>query len=220
MSTMNYNIARDNMVNQQLRTWDVFDPRVLTLFANLPRELFVPESFKHLAYADTAIPLGNGHFLAPPREQARMLQAVSPQPQERALEIGTGSGMITLMLAQLAHAVVTIDIDPAMTASAAQRLEGKHSHSIIFKTGNALEGWTEDGLFDVICIHGSVKKLSDKLKQQLTVGGRLFAIIGDEPAMSATLVTRVTENEWHSKVLFETVAPRLTHAEPKPEFEF
>jgi protein-L-isoaspartate(D-aspartate) O-methyltransferase len=220
MNTMNYSIARENMVNQQLRTWDVFDPRVLDLFASLPRETFVPEAFRHLAYSDTAIPLGNNHYLAPPREQARMLQALSPQPYERALEIGTGAGFITLMLTQLAKTVVTVDIDPTMSQSAEKRLHDMQIQNAVFKTGDGAQGWTQDGQFDVICIHGSVKKLADFFKQMLTVHGRLYVVTGDNPAMSATLITRLTENEWQTKVLFETVVPRLVHGEPKPEFEF
>jgi protein-L-isoaspartate(D-aspartate) O-methyltransferase len=217
---MNYSIARENMVTQQLRTWDVFDPRVLDLFAVLPREAFVPENFRHLAYTDTAIPLGSEHYLAPPREQARMLQALSPQPHERALEIGTGSGFITLMLARLAGTVVTVDIDPVMSQSAEKRLQAMHIKNAVFKTGDGAQGWIQDGQFDVICIHGSVKKLADTFKQTLNIHGRLYVVTGDNPAMSATLITRRTESEWQAKVLFETVVPRLVHGEPKPEFEF
>lgn len=220
MNTINYAIARDNMVNQQLRTWDVFDPRVLGLFASLPREEFVPERFKHLAYSDTALPLGRGHFLAPPREQARMLQALAIKPSDRALEIGTSAGYITLMLAKLAQSIITVDIDPSISETAEKHLEAVGHRNIVFKKGDGADGWKEDGQFDVICLHGSVKFLSKNFKQQLTVGGRLFAIIGDEPAMSATLITRVGENEWQTKVLFETVVPRLVHGEPKPQFEF
>jgi len=220
MSSINYTIARDNMVSQQLRTWDVFDPRVLNLFATLPREDFVPERFKHLAYSDIALPLGNGHFLAPPREQARMLQALALKPSDRVLEIGTGTGFITLCLAWLSKAVVTVDIDPAMIQLAQKRLHDANILEATFKTGDASKGWSQDGLFDAICIHGSVKKLSDNFKQQLKVGGRLFAIIGDEPAMSATLFTRMSDTDWRTQVLFETVVPRLVHGEPQPEFEF
>lgn len=220
MSSINYSIARNNMVGQQLRTWDVFDPRVLDLFASLPREDFVPEHFRHLAYSDTSLPLPNGHFLAPPREQARMLQALSPHPQDRVLEIGTGAGLMTWMFAKLARAVVTVDIDPEMSRLAEIRLHEMLIHNVIFKVGDAAQGWTEDGPFDIICIHGSVKNLAEVFKQTLNLHGRLFVITGDKPAMSATLITRVAENEWQSKVLFETVAPRLVHGEPKPEFEF
>jgi protein-L-isoaspartate(D-aspartate) O-methyltransferase len=189
MSNMNYTIARDNMVSQQLRTWDVFDPRVLHLLGLLPRENFVPERFKHLAYSDTALPLDNGHYLAPPREQARMLQALAPQPADKVLEIGARNGYLTECLARLCEREVSQDCS-------------KNEH------------------FDVICIHGSVKKLNENLKSQLAVGGRLYAVIGDKPAMSATLITRISETQWQTQVLFETVAPRLGHDEPQPEFEF
>lgn len=220
MSSINYSIARNNMVTQQIRPWDVFDPKILELFAQVHREDFVPDEFRHLAYADTAIPLGSGHFLAPPREQARILQALALKPTDRALEIGTGAGFITLMLAQLVKEVVTVDIDPTVLPLAQKRLEAAGLVQVQYKVGDAAKGWTRDGQFDAICIHGSVKKLDESFKTQLTVGGRLFAIIGDEPAMSATLVTRINEKEWQTKVLFETVVPRLVHGEPKPEFEF
>lgn len=220
MNTINYSIARDNMVSQQLRTWDVFDPRVLDLFSTLPREDFVPERFKHLAYSDTPLPLDNGHFLAPPREQARMLQALALKTSDRVLEIGTGSGFITVCLAWLCKNVVSVDIDPTVTQAAKQRLQHANILEVTFKTGDAAQGWSQDGQFDVICMHGSVKKLSENFKQQLHVGGRLFAIIGDEPAMSASLITRVSETDWRTQVLFETVVPRLVHGEPKPQFEF
>lgn len=218
--SINYTLARDNMVSQQLRTWDVFDPRVLNLFATLPREEFVPERFKHLAYSDTSLPLGNGHFLAPPREQARMLQALAIKASDRVLEIGTGTGFITLALAWLSKGVVTVDIDPAVTEQAEKRLKEANILEVTFKNGDASGGWTQDGQFDVICMHGSIKKLPDSFKKQLTVGGRLFAVVGDVPAMSATLITRLSETDWRTQILFETVAPRLVHGEPQPEFEF
>lgn len=220
MSSINYSIARDNMVSQQLRTWDVFDPRVLDLFATLPREDFLPERFEHLAYSDTALPIGPGHFMAPPREQARMLQALALKPSDRVLEIGTGTGFITLCLAWLCKTVVTVDIDPETSQLANEILEAANILEATFKVGDASEGWPHDGQFNAICIHGSVKKLPESFKQQLHVGGRLFAIIGDEPAMSATLITRLSETDWHTQVLFETVVPRLIHGEPKPQFEF
>jgi protein-L-isoaspartate(D-aspartate) O-methyltransferase len=193
MSAINYSIARDNMVSQQLRTWDVFSPCVLDLFATLPREAHVPERFKHLAYADTPLPLDNGAVLAPPREQARILQALAPKSTDRVLEVGKGRDFMTLCLSKLAQSVQTLDFT---------------------------ESLKQKGPFDTICIHGSVKKLPEKFKPLLSVGGRIFAIIGDDPAMSATLITRVSETDWRTQVLFETSAPRLEQGEPKPEFEF
>jgi protein-L-isoaspartate(D-aspartate) O-methyltransferase len=193
MNAINYTIARDNMVNQQLRTWDVFDPRVLDLFATLPREAFVPERFKHLAYADTPLPLDNGLELAPPREQARVLQALAIQATDRVLEVGKGREFMTQCLSKLSQSVETLDFTEALK---------------------------QKGPYEVICIHGSVKKLPEKFAELLSVGGRLFAIIGDAPAMSATLLTRVNETDKRAQILFETYAPRLEQGEPKPEFEF
>jgi protein-L-isoaspartate(D-aspartate) O-methyltransferase len=220
MSSINYHLARDKMVQQQLRTWDVFDPLVLDLFATLPREDFLPDRFKHLAYSDTPLPLGNGHFIAPPREQARMLQALALKPSDRVLEVGTGSGYITLCLAWLSNHLVTVDIDPAMTQAAQKRLHTSKIDRVHFHTGDASAGWNEEAPYDAICIQGSFQQLPDQFKQQLRVGGRLYAVLGNEPAMSATLITRLSETQWKTKVLFETVVPRLMHGEPKPEFEF
>jgi protein-L-isoaspartate(D-aspartate) O-methyltransferase len=124
------------------------------------------------------------------------------------------------MFAKLARAVVTVDIDPEMSQSAEKRLHAMHALNVTYKVGDGAQGWTEDGPFDIICIHGSVKNLAEVFKQTLNLHGRLFVVTGDKPAMSATLITRLTESEWQSKVLFETVAPRLVHGEPKPEFEF
>lgn len=193
MSSIDYHIARENMVSQQLRTWDVFDPRVLHVFATLPRENFLPDNFRHLAYADSPLPLESGLVLAPPREQARILQALAIKPTDKVLELGLGRDFMTACLSHLASTVSTLDFN--------QALNQKES-------------------FDVVLIHDSLEILPEKAKQLVNVGGRLFAILGNAPAMSATLNTRLSETDWRSQVLFETLAPRLAQAECKPQFEF
>lgn len=217
MKTMN---ARQNMVNNQIRTWDVFDPKVIALFEDTLREDFVPVGFEDLAYADTSLPMGDGHLMLPPREQARLLQALNIQDSDRVLEIGTGTGYVTSMLATLSHALVTVDINPESSQAAAQRLAKLNLDSVQFRVGDGSQGWTQDGTFDVVAMLGSVEKLPASYLTQLNVGGRLFAIIGNEPTMEATLITRLSEQDWRYEVLFETVAPCLVHGHVKADFVF
>lgn len=212
--------ARHNMVNNQIRTWDVFDPKILALFEETPREDFVPAGFEDLAYADTSLPLGEGHHMLPPREQARLLQSLNIQRSDRVLEIGTGTGYVTSMLAKLSQAVVTVDINPKTSKAAAERLAKMNLHNIEFQVEDGAQGWTRDGNFDVIALLGSVEKLPPSYLTQLNVGGRLFAIIGNVPAMEATLITRLSEQDWRYEVLFETVAPCLVNGRVKAEFVF
>lgn len=220
MTDINFDIARENMVKSQLRTWDVFEPTVLDLFEKLPREQFVPAPFKHLAYSDAAIPLSNGHKMLPPREQARILQALAIKPTDRVLEIGCASGYLTTCFATMAHTVVSIDIDTNMLQQAEEHIKAAGLQNVTFKQGDGAKGWVQDGTFDVICLLGSVEQLPQNFAKQLNVGGRLFAIIGNEPAMSATLVTRLSETDWRNDILFETIAPRLVHGEAEQHFEF
>lgn len=212
--------ARHNMVNNQIKTWDVFDPKILTLFEETPREDYVPAGFEDVAYADTSLPTGHGHSMLPPREQARLLQALNIQSSDRALEIGTGTGYVTSMLAKLSHTLVTVDIDAERSKAAAARLAIVKQPNIVFKVGDGSQGWTQDGTFDVIAILGSVEKLAPSYLTQLNVGGRLFAIIGNDPTMEATLVTRLSEQDWRYEVLFETVAPCLVNGRVKADFVF
>lgn len=217
---MKYTTARENMVNNQIKTWDVFDPKILTLFADTARENFLPPEFQSLAYSDTALPLGNGHHMLPPREQARLLQALNIKDSDRALEIGTGTGYVTSMLSKLTHDLVTVDIDKHMSAEAERRLAKMNLRNIRFKVGDGSHGWTQDGSFDLIVLLGSVEKLPKEYHTQLNVGGRLFAIIGNEPAMEATLITRLSDQDWRREILFETVAPRLVNGEAPAQFVF
>ncbi len=208
------------MVEQQIRTWDVLDPRVLSLFADILREDFVPQAYKKLAYSDTALPLANGRTMLPPREQARILQALQIKSTDKILEVGTGSGFMTILLAKLGHQVVSLDSDPTLSNEAQAHVKQAKLNNVTFKVGDANQVWAQNGHFDVICLLGSVAKLPQAYVQQLNVGGRLFAIMGEEPAMQATLVTRLSENDWQNKVLFETIAPRLIFSETKEQFEF
>ncbi len=212
--------ARHNMVEQQIRPWEVFDRRVLDLIEALPREAFVPEAYRGLAYADIEIPLGHGQRMMFPRVEARLLQALDLQPGDRILEIGTGSGYVTACLAKLGGEVTSIDIHAEFTDQAAGRLQAQEIQGVNLLSGDGLADGIEGGPFDVIAVTGSLPALPDSLKQQLKVGGRLFAIIGQSPVMEATLITRTGDDAWQEEYLFETDLPALENA-PKPShFQF
>jgi protein-L-isoaspartate(D-aspartate) O-methyltransferase len=212
MSDLNLQQARENMVLQQIRTWDVLDQRVLDLLEDLPREDFVPENYRKLAYADITIPLGHAEVMMPPRVEARMLQALNIQPQETVLEIGTGSGFVTGLLARLGRYVYSVDIHPEFIANAAWHLSTHGLVNVTLEAGDAARGWSNYGQVDVIAITGSLPILPEIFEQSLKPGGRLFAIVGDSPAMQATLITRLSEDEFRREILFETDLPPLRNA--------
>ena len=216
MSEMNLDQARHNMIEQQIRPWEVLDQRVLNLLSTVPREDFVPSAYRNLAFADTNIPLGEGQVMMSPKVEARILQALNPQDNETVLEIGTGSGFVTALLAKLAKQVVSVDINPEMTRQAGEKLAAHGISNVTLETGDAARGWDTHTPYDVIVITGSLPLLPDNFKQALTIGGRLLAIVGDSPAMEVLLITRVGETEWAEEGLFETDLPALINA-PQPE---
>ena len=215
MSDINLQQARHNMVLQQIRPWDVLDQRVLDLLEAMPREDFVPEGYRKLAYADIAIPLGHAEVMMPPRVEARMLQALNIHPQETVLEIGTGSGFVTALLASSARHVYSVDIHPEFVSSAAQKLLSQGLVNVTLESGDAARGWSNCGHVNVIAITGSMPVLPEVFEQSLKPGGRLFAIVGDAPAMQAILITRLGEYEFRREILFETDLPPLRNA-PQP----
>lgn len=219
MTNLNLQQARENMVSQQIRTWDVLDPRVLDLLENMPREDFVPEIYRNLAYADIAVPLGFSEVMMTPKVEARMLQALDIQPHESVLEIGTGSGFVTALLAKLARYVYSVELHPGFTKTAAARLADHGLVNISLATGDAARGWSDCGQVDVIAITGSLPVLPEVFQLGLNPGGRLFAIVGDAPAMTAQLITRVSESEFRSENLFETDLPPLRNALQPNRFE-
>lgn len=218
MSEVNLQQARHNMVLQQIRPWDVLDQRVLDLLEEIPREEFVPEAYRNLAYADISIPLSHAEVMMPPRVEARMLQALNIQPNETVLEIGTGSGFVTALLARLARHVFSVEIHPDFTAAAAQRLTTRELMNVTLEIGDASHGWTNHGQMDVIAITGSLPILPEVFEQTLKPGGRLFAIVGDSPAMEAMLITRVSEDDFRRETLFETDLPPLRNAKQPNRF--
>ncbi len=209
--------ARFNMVEQQIRPWDVLDAKVLDLFMNTPRHHYVTEAQQQLAYTDTALPIGEGQFMLPPTVEARVLQALDIAENETVLEIGTGSGHNTALLAKSASKVTTVEYFSSILETAKSRLSD--FDNIDFHQGDGSHDWQDNKQYDVIYLTGAVTEVSSSYLQKLTIGGRIAAFVGTRPAMTAQIITRVGENEWETESLFETVIPALIHAEPKPTFK-
>lgn len=222
MMAYSFDKARFNMVEQQIRPWDVIDPRVLTLMESLPREAFVPENYQDLAYADIEIPIGQGQRMMFPRIEARLLQALDLQPSDKVLEVGTGSGYLTACLARLSQQVVSIDLHGEFTDTAKQRLEQLGIANATLMTGDALASPPAEGPFDAIAITGSVpsSEQAELFRQQLKVGGRLFIVIGTPPAMACLLITRHSQSSFREECIFETELAPLINAPVPAVFEF
>lgn len=219
MTEMNFEQARFNMIEQQIRPWEVLDQRVLDLLSEVPREDFVPPAFRNLALVDTNLPLGHEQVMMSPKVEARLLQAIDVQANETVLEIGTGSGYLTALLAKLAKQVYSIEIIPEFIKSAQVKLADHGINNVSLEEGDAAQGWSLDAPYDVIVITGSLPLLPDTFKQSLNIGGRLFTIVGDSPSMEATLITRVGEHEWTEEGLFEIDLPPLLNAIQPDRFE-
>jgi protein-L-isoaspartate(D-aspartate) O-methyltransferase len=220
MSAMNLAQARHNMIEQQIRPWDVLDQRVLELIAALPREEFVPKTYLSLAYADLCLPLDHDQVMMAPKVEARMLQALDIQPSDAVLEIGTGSGYVTALLARSGKQVFSVDIYPDFTEATRRKLAKHGIVNVNLETGDAASGWDRHGPYNAIAVTGSLPILPDTLRQSLRIGGRLFVISGDSPVMAAHLITRVSEREWIDKTLFETVLPPLINVAQPRRFIF
>jgi len=216
MSEMSTELARNNMIEQQIRPWDVADDKILSLIADVPREEFVPAGFHNLAFADMNIPIGHGEVMMSPKIEARMLQALNIQPDETVLEIGTGSGYVTALLSKLARHVYSVDIHEDFVSHASSKLRDDNVINVTIEQGDAATGWSQHGPYDVIAVTGSLPLLSDNFQESLKVGGRLFVIVGDSPVMEARLITRNSDSEFKTEDLFETDLPALRNA-PQPE---
>jgi protein-L-isoaspartate(D-aspartate) O-methyltransferase len=217
---MNFEQARFNMVEQQIRPWEVLDSRVLSLLENIHREDFVPVRYRKLAFADLALPLDRGQVMMRPKIEARMLQALELREDETVLEIGTGSGFITACLAALAKCVVSVEIFPELHAEAALKLKDKAIPNVELYVGDVMKGWQPEQAHDLVVVTGSVPAVPEPFLGWVNPGGRLFVVTGDSPAMEARLLTRLDATEWTEESLLETDLPRLIHSEPAPEFEF
>ena len=214
---MNVEQARFNMIEQQIRPWEVLDQGVLSLLAAVKREDFVPPACRALAFFDTEVPLPEGQAMLAPKVEARLLQALHLARHERVLEIGAGSGHMAALLAHKAQQVYTLEIRPALAAMAAANLRngGVANASVVEADGS--HGLPAEAPFDAILLSGSVAEVPQALLDQLKPGGRLVAIVGQEPVMRAMLITRIAGTQFKSETLFDTVAPRLQgFAEPAP----
>jgi protein-L-isoaspartate(D-aspartate) O-methyltransferase len=218
MTDLNIEQARFNMIEQQIRTWDVLDLHILDVLSQTPREEFVPEAHRALAFADLQIPLGHGQNMLHPKMEGRILQTMAIKSTDRILEIGTGSGYLTACLAKLGSHVDSVDIQADFIDSAALRLETHNIGNVTLAVGDAAAGWPQGAPYDVIVISGSLPVADPAFQQQLAPGGRLFMVTGSAPAMQAWLITRVGANDFSREVLFETVLPPLINAAPAPQF--
>lgn len=212
--------ARFNMVEQQIRPWQVLDPQVLAVLSNVPRELFVPQAYQALAYTDVEIPLGHGQEMTPPRVDARLMHDLHLTGNEKVLEIGTGSGYMTALLAARAQRVVSLEINADIAAAARNNLQRAGVTNAEVRVADGTQGDSADAPFDAIVLGGSVAEVPQALLQQLKVGGRLIAIVGQDPAMSAVLYTRTDENNWSSKALWDSVIARLQGFTEPSRFHF
>jgi len=210
--------ARFNMVEQQIRPWNVLDQRVLDLMTTVPREAFVPHKYSNLAFTDTCVPLPESQVMMSPKMEARMMQALAVKESDVALEIGTGSGYVTALLAHSCRQVISIEIHHSLAAQAEKNLFNENISNASVRVGNGINGWDSDGPYDVVALTGSAFQLPDELKNQLSVGGRLFAIVGDSPVMEAQLIVRVNSSEWMREILFETSVPALIGGEKPKQF--
>ena len=212
--------ARFNMIEQQIRPWNVLDKDILDLVASVPRELFVPEAYQARAFGDCRIPLAHQQTMLAPKEDAKILQALKVKPTDKVLEVGTGSGYLTALLAKQTETLYSVDIIPEFVNTAQSRLEELEITTAHLEVADAASGWEHHGPYDVIVITGSLPSLPDSFRHSLKDGGRLFAFLGDAPAMSAALITRLNEHEWHQESLYETVVERLINAAQENAFVF
>ncbi len=212
--------ARFNMVEQQIRPWQVLDTAVLHTLQHIARESFVPTAYQALAYTDTEIPLGHGEEMLPPRVDARLLHDVHLIPTDKVLEIGTGSGYLTALLADRSHHVVSLEINPELHAQARANLQRAGVSNVDLRLVDGSAGAADAGPFDAIVLGGSIHEVPQALLQQLNVGGRLIAIVGEEPVMHATLYTRTSATAWDHRELWDTTAPRLLGFAEPSRFHF
>jgi protein-L-isoaspartate(D-aspartate) O-methyltransferase len=221
---MNLEQARFNMIEQQIRPWEVLDQTVLDLLAEVHREDFVPPAYRALAFVDMQVPLReqgrHGQCMLEPKVEARLLQDLQVQRDDEVLEVGTGSGYMAALLGRQARRVTTLEIVPELAQAAAYNLQRAGLRNVDVRQADGARGWSAGAPFDVIVLSGSVAEVPQRLLDQLKPGGRLIAIVGDEPVMRATLVTRVGDAGFSRAESFDTVAPRLLGFEAPTRFRF
>jgi protein-L-isoaspartate(D-aspartate) O-methyltransferase len=212
--------AHFNMLEQQVRPSDVLDPRVLTVLKDIVRTQFVAEEFSGLAYADTELPIGYGQTMLSPVLQGRLLQVLNIQPDEKILEIGTGNGYFTALLARLASSVMSVEIISELSVLAGRNLAKTGIDNVMLYVGDASRCWPLVDRVDVIVVTAAFVSVPSDYLQSLQVGGRMLAIVGKDQNMQVQLIQRSAEREWQTTTVFETVISAMINAEPKPEFEF
>jgi protein-L-isoaspartate(D-aspartate) O-methyltransferase len=217
---MNVEQARFNMIEQQIRPWDVLDAGVLSLLAMMRREDFVPAEHKALAFVDAEVPLPGGQFMLSPKVEARLLQEAQVQRHERVLEIGTGSGFMAALLSHRAQSVTSLEIRPELVQLARDNLRRAGVHNVDVREADGALGLPGEAPFDVIVLSGSVALVPQDLLNQLRTGGRLIGIVGSEPVMRAVRITRTGDTSFQTVELFDTVAPRLQGFEAPTRFTF
>jgi len=217
---VNLELARSNMIDSQIRPWEVVDGRVLDVLREVPREEFVPTRHRKLAFSDLRVPLGHDQVMMKPNEQGRLLQSLALDGQEKVLEVGTGSGFLTACLGRLAGQVTSIEIIESLADQARAALDAQDVKGLDLKIGDALEAGFGDGQFDVVVVTASIASIPDPIVRWLRPGGRLFIVRGQSPAMEALVVTRTASGRLSEDSLFETDLPRLIGAEDPPTFKF
>jgi protein-L-isoaspartate(D-aspartate) O-methyltransferase len=211
--------ARRQMIEQQVRAWDVLDLKVLDALGRVPREEYTPAGYREVAFADTNVPLAHGQCMLAPKLEGRILQSLEIQPHEHALEVGTGTGFFAACIGQLARSVRTIDLFPDFVAGATQAFARTDIHNVVAATADAMQ-FAERDAYDVIALTGSLPVYDARFERGLKVGGRLFACIGSGSMLEAVRVTRTGPADWSRESLFETGMPALLHAPGPPQFVF
>jgi len=218
--TVNLQQAHSNMIEQQVRPSDVLNPQVLTALNSVKREEFVDGALAGLAYADTQLPIGFGQVMLSPVQEGRLLQALNVQSNETVLELGTGSGYFTALLATLADHVFSVELIPELSASAQQALTKAAISNVTLSLGDTSQAMDVTERFDVIVATAAFVTIPDDYLQALQIGGRMLAVVGEEPVMSVQIIHRISEREWQTETVSETVIPAMINAEPKAEFNF
>ncbi|WP_036573024.1 protein-L-isoaspartate O-methyltransferase family protein [Nitrosomonas cryotolerans] len=220
LDTKNLEQTRFNMVEQQIRTWYVLDADILKLLYKIRREEFVPAAYRSLAFIDMEIPLEHGQVMLTPKMEARILQELYIKKTDKVLEIGSGSGYMTALLAEKSSHVYSVEIVPELKTMAEINLHAHDIHNVTIEQGDAAHGWPKHGPYDVIVLTASTPVLPQTFQENLNPGGRLFAIVGEEPAMEAILITCTAPGAYTTKKLFETCTIPLENAQPSEKFVF
>ena len=217
---MNFDQARQNMVENQVRPWEVLDARVLEVLGRLHREDFVAPEHRNLAFADLSLPLGHGEVMMKPVIEGRVLQALDLKPNEQVLEIGTGAGFLTACMASLASHVTSVDMHADFTAAARTRLEQAGIANVTLETGEAVNEWQPNGQFDALVVTGAVYQIPQRFLSWLRPGGRMLVVRGESPAQHVLLLVHEGNGRYREEGLFETDLPYLAHAAPPRRFVF